>query len=98
MTTPPPTNNPPPPIIASPGTGHTFTTRVVDPTTTAVGRINMVWPTAAGPYYRVIFPPGSPYVDDWAVFREGELSLAPPEAAAPKTEAYKEDYPTTATT
>ena len=97
MTTPLLINSPA--TTACTGTVLTFTSRVVDPITGATGRVNMVWP-AAGPdqattYYRVVFPPGSPFVDDWTVFREGELTPAPPEAEAPKPVAYKEDYPTT---
>jgi len=49
---------------------------VFDPATGAIGRVNMVWPAAghAHPtiYYRANFPPGSPFVDDWAAFREGD--------------------------
>ena len=41
------------------------------------GRVNMVWHVSVPPlrYYRVQFPPRSPFIGDWAVYRHGELAL-----------------------
>jgi len=39
------------------------------------GRVNFIWHTPAGAYYyRVQFPPGSPFIDDWAVYRQNEVA------------------------
>ena len=38
------------------------------------GRVSMIWPKDGHRFYRIVFPPGSPYVDDWAVYREHELT------------------------
>ena len=43
------------------------------------GRISRVWksqPSTLNPqlFYRVQFPPRSPFIDDWAVYREHELA------------------------
>ena len=45
-------------------------------------------------WYRVRFPMGSPYLDDWAVFRADECTAAPPPAKDLPPEKYKENYPT----
>ena len=45
-------------------------------------------------YFRVRFPMGSPYLDDWAVFRADECTPAPAKPASPPPEKYKENYPT----
>jgi len=42
---------------------------------------------------RVQFPVGSPWLEDWAVFRIPELTPAPPRAAEPAPEPYPENYP-----
>jgi hypothetical protein len=46
------------------------------------GRVSMVWrvpithhASSIGLYYRVQFPPGSPFIGDWAVYRQGEIAL-----------------------
>jgi len=59
----------------------TFGTRVAVADCSLPGRVNMVWqsrsPVVGSPivlYYRVQFPPRSPFVGDWAVFRQGELT------------------------
>lgn len=51
------------------------------------GRISMVWrvprgrdpdlrpPTSVLRFYRVQFPPHSPFIGDWAVYRQGEIAL-----------------------
>jgi len=46
------------------------------------GRISFVWTTKPNTpdaksktYYRISFPPGSPYFDDWAVYRESEITI-----------------------
>jgi hypothetical protein len=50
------------------------------------GRVNMIWPPPKvqnptpsalknWPYYRVQFPPCSPFLDDWAVYRAHEIAL-----------------------
>ena len=41
------------------------------------GRINTVWKVGAPPatYFRVQFPPGSPFISDWAVYRDHEVAL-----------------------
>ena len=54
------------------------------------GIINAVYP---GGYFRIRFPLGSPYVDDWAVFRAHEITTAPPAPKAAAAEKYKENYP-----
>lgn len=48
------------------------------------GRISFVWrvhqPSTINHqrfYYRVSFPPGSPYFDDWTVYRQFEVTLIP---------------------
>jgi hypothetical protein len=62
----------------------TFGSRVTTCDCLLTGRISMVWksppdlrPPAAGfwPYYRVHFPPRSPFLDDWAVYRAHEVAL-----------------------
>jgi hypothetical protein len=50
------------------------------------GRVERIYRASDGtPYYRVQFPPGSPFVggdhtQDWAIFRLHELSLASPDS------------------
>jgi hypothetical protein len=61
----------------------TFGSRVTACDCLMVGRVNMVWrvpPTSglcppSSVYYRVQFPPRSPFIGDWAVYRTGELAL-----------------------
>ena len=62
----------------------TFGSRVTACDCLMVGRVNMVWrhphhdhPQGDPPttYYRVQFPPRSPFIGDWAVYRHGELAL-----------------------
>ena len=39
------------------------------------GRVNMVYPTALhGRWFRVQFPPRSPFLDDWTLYHETELA------------------------
>lgn len=38
------------------------------------GRITRIWERRGTLYYRAEFPPGSPFIDNWAVFRQGELA------------------------
>ena len=35
----------------------------------------MVWRVSPAPYFRVQFPPRSPFIGDWAVYRTGEIAL-----------------------
>ena len=64
----------------------TFGSRVTACDCLMVGRVNMVWHVSVPPstlnpqpstsaYYRVQFPPRSPFIGDWAVYRSGELAL-----------------------
>ena len=65
----------------------TFGSRVTACDCLMVGRVNMVWrvpsttdclrPSDFGLriYYRVQFPPRSPFIGDWAVYRTGEIAL-----------------------
>ena len=62
----------------------TFGSRVTACDCLMVGRVNMVWkvpsplstlPSAPLVFYRVQFPPRSPFIGDWAVYRSGELAL-----------------------
>jgi len=62
----------------------TFGSRVTACDCLMVGRVNMVW-TVHSPlssphsaplvFYRVQFPPRSPFIGDWAVYRTGEIAL-----------------------
>jgi len=41
------------------------------------GRVTMIWfvpPPDARTYYRIQFPPHSPFLDDWAVYRAHEVA------------------------
>lgn len=38
------------------------------------GRINMVYATSRGRFFRVQFPPRSPFFDDWTLYAESELA------------------------
>ena len=67
--------------------------RVTVPDCPLTGRVNMIWKTATSRWCRVQFPPHSPFVDDWSVWRDHELSPTPPETKA-KSEKYPENYPT----
>lgn len=81
---PPSTLNPQPSTIVPPTWNDKVTT--CDALT---GRISFVWKShqlsTINPqlslYYRVSFPPGSPYFDDWAVYRQTEVTLLNPVAA-----------------
>ena len=60
----------------------TFGSRVTACDCLMVGRVNMVWTVAASResaavrhYFRVQFPPRSPFIGDWAVYRTGEIAL-----------------------
>ena len=62
----------------------TFGSRVTACDCLMVGRVNMVWrvpptsdlrPLTSAVYFRVQFPPRSPFLGDWAVYRTGELAL-----------------------
>jgi len=59
----------------------TFGSRVTACDCLMVGRVNMVWnvsplsPLPSPVYYRVQFPPRSPFIGDWAVYRASELAL-----------------------
>jgi len=55
----------------------TFGSRVTACDCRLTGRVNMVWRVNVAPlrYYRVQFPPRSPFIGDWAVYRHGELAL-----------------------
>ena len=62
----------------------TFGSRVTACDCLMIGRVNMVWrtphhqhPQGDPPmtYYRVQFPPRSPFIGDWAIYRQGELAL-----------------------
>ena len=55
----------------------TFGSRVTACDCLMTGRVNMVWRVSVAPlrYYRVQFPPRSPFIGDWAVYRHGELAL-----------------------
>ena len=61
----------------------TFGSRVTSCDCLMVGRVNMVWrvptsdlgPPTAAVYFRVQFPPRSPFIGDWAVYRTGEIAL-----------------------
>lgn len=49
--------------------------RVQDPVLQCVGRIEIIYrDPQARPFYRVQFCPGSPFIDNWAVYRDGELT------------------------
>jgi hypothetical protein len=53
----------------------TFGSRVTACDCLMVGRVNMVWRVPPAPYFRVQFPPRSPFIGDWAVYRTGEIAL-----------------------
>jgi hypothetical protein len=54
----------------------TFGSRVTACDCLLAGRVSMVWVLADGRiYYRVQFPPRSPFIGDWAVYRQNELAL-----------------------
>ena len=57
----------------------TFGSRVTACDCLLPGRVSMVWHVAASRaaniYYRVQFPPRSPFIGDWAVYRHGEIAL-----------------------
>jgi len=60
----------------------TFGSRVTACDCLMTGRVNMVWTVAASResaavrhYYRVRFPPRSPFIGDWTVYRHGEIAL-----------------------
>jgi hypothetical protein len=53
----------------------TFGSRVTACDCLMVGRVNMVWRVSPAPYFRVQFPPRSPFIGDWAVYRTGEIAL-----------------------
>lgn len=47
-------------------------------------------------YFKVQFPPGSPFLDDWAVYREPDLARrAEKTKPKPKEEAYDDGFPKT---
>jgi hypothetical protein len=52
-------------------------------------RVTAVYP---GDYYRVDFPPGSSFPTGWAVYRKGELTLAP-EPVEEKRPKYEPEEP-----
>jgi hypothetical protein len=64
-------------------TAITFGSRVTTCDCLLHGRVNMVWrlPSTINSqpstrlYYRVQFPPRSPFIGDWAVYRQGEITL-----------------------
>ena len=66
--------------------------RVAVAETPLVGVVNAVY--AGGTHFRVRFPLGSPYLDDWAVFRAHEVAPAPPKPKEAPPEKFKENYPT----
>jgi hypothetical protein len=60
----------------------TFGSRVTACDCLLTGRVNTVWTVAASResaavrhYFCVQFPPCSPFIDDWAVYRHGEIAL-----------------------
>jgi hypothetical protein len=53
----------------------TFGSRVTACDCLLPGRVNMVWRQGTRIYYRVQFPPRSPFIGDWAVYRQGEIAL-----------------------
>jgi hypothetical protein len=60
----------------------TFGSRVTTCDCLIHGRVSMVWrvpithhASRITLYYRVQFPPRSPFIGDWAVYREGEIAL-----------------------
>ncbi len=64
----------------------TFGSRVTACDCLMTGRVNMIWRVSVPPstlnpqpstrpYYRVQFPPRSPFIGDWAVYRHGEIAL-----------------------
>jgi hypothetical protein len=66
----------------------TFGSRVTACDCLLTGRVSMVWALAdchhssshskirsAKVYFRVHFPPHSPFIGDWAVYRQGEIAL-----------------------
>ena len=68
--------------------GITFGSRVTACDCLLTGRVSMVWVLADGHrsssqpkiqsakvYFRVHFPPRSPFIGDWAVYRQGEIAL-----------------------
>ena len=62
-----------------------FGSRVTTCDCLLTGRVTMIWPLPAThhpppithhfPYFRVQFPPRSPFLDDWAVYRAHEVAL-----------------------
>jgi len=52
----------------------TFGSRVTACDCLLPGRVSMVW-RGQRVYYRVQFPPRSPFIGDWAVYRQGEIAL-----------------------
>lgn len=82
------TTPPPPPALSPPPSGiapvPTWNDRVI--TCDGLhGRISFVWKpfsplsTLHSPlFYRVSFPPRSPYFDDWAVYRQQEVTVLTP--------------------
>ena len=55
-----------------------FGTKVTTCDCLMTGRVNGIWVLHLKPrpktYYRVQFPPLSPFIDDWAIYREGEIA------------------------
>ena len=61
---------------------NTFGSRVTASDCLLPGRVSMVWRVPITHhasritfYYRVQFPPRSPFIGDWAVYRHGEIAL-----------------------
>jgi hypothetical protein len=54
----------------------TFGSRVTACDCLLTGRVSMVWVLPDGRiYYRVQFPPRSPFLGDWTVYRQNEIAL-----------------------